>query len=78
MISLVTSMKYKSGPHSAMQLAQGSPLTYEVFTKQGYWWETTWKSDLGWHTWHGGQWQEQIQLRTAEIMIIEEKNVKVD
>lgn len=56
-----------------MQLAQGSPLIYEgrLFAKKGYWWETTWKSDLGCPTWHSGQWQEQTQLCTAE-------NVKAD
>lgn len=63
-----------------MQLARGSPLIYEgtLFAKQGYWWETTWKSDLGCPTWHGGQWQEQTQLCTADSMIMEEKNVKAD
>lgn len=75
MIILATN---KSGPCSAMQVAQSFHLIYEVFAKRSYWWETTWKSDLGWRTWHDGQWQEQIQLCTAEIMIIEEKNVKAD
>lgn len=62
-----------------MQLAQGSPLIYEgtLFAKQGYWWETTWKSDLGCPTWHGGQWQEQTQLCTADSMIMEEKMSKL-
>lgn len=63
-----------------MQLAEGFPLIYEgtLFAKRGYWWETTWKSDLGCPTWHSGQWQEQIQLCTADRMIMKEKNVKAD
>lgn len=55
-----------------MQLAEGFPLIYEgtLFAKHGYWWETTRKSDLGCPTWHGGQWQEQIQLCAADRMIM--------
>lgn len=62
-----------------MQLTKASPLIYEgtLFAKQGYWWETTRKSDLGCPTWHCGQWQEQIQLCTADSMIMEEKMSKL-
>lgn len=47
-----------------MQLAEGFPLIYEgtPFAKQGYWWETTWKSESDCPTWHARQWQEQIPL----------------